>query len=55
MLPLEQGTKYTEGERMLYITAEEAARRWGVTTDRVPNVGVRGRFPGRRKQEAVIA
>lgn len=24
-------------------------------TDRVPNVGVRGRFPGRRKQEAVIA
>lgn len=23
--------------------------------DRVPNVGVRGRFPGRRKQEAVIA
>lgn len=23
--------------------------------DRVRNVGVRGRFPGRRKQEAVIA
>ena len=23
--------------------------------DRVPNVGVRGRFPGRRNQEAVIA
>lgn len=23
--------------------------------DRVPNVGVRGRFPDRRKQEAVIA
>ena len=23
--------------------------------DRVPNVGVRDRFPGRRKQEAVIA
>ncbi|MDU8577271.1 hypothetical protein RX398_07725 [Collinsella aerofaciens] len=23
--------------------------------DRVPNVGVRGCFPGRRKQEAVIA
>ena len=26
-----------------------------VDLDRVPNVGVRGRFPGRRKQEAVIA
>lgn len=26
-----------------------------VDTDRVPNVGVRGRFPVRRKQEAVIA
>ena len=26
-----------------------------VDQDRVPNVGVRGRFPGRRKQEAVIA
>ena len=26
-----------------------------VLVDRVPNVGVRGRFPGRRKQEAVIA
>ena len=25
------------------------------TNDRVPNVGVRGCFPGRRKQEAVIA
>ena len=26
-----------------------------VCMDRVPNVGVRSRFPGRRKQEAVIA
>lgn len=25
------------------------------SADRVPNVGVRGRFPGHRKQEAVIA
>lgn len=27
----------------------------GIITDRVPNVGVRGRSPDRRKQEAVIA
>ena len=26
-----------------------------ISLDRVPNVGVRSRFPGRRKQEAAIA
>lgn len=30
-------------------------KKTSTTTDRVPNVGVRGRFPVRRKQEAVIA
>ena len=41
---------------------EETVRKWldiyrsaGIEVDRVPNVGVRGRFPGRRNQEAVIA
>ena len=35
---------------------EHALSRFEVLAkDRVPNVGVRDRFPGRRKQEAVIA
>lgn len=49
MLPLEQGTKYTEGERMLYITAEEAARRWGVTTRLVQRYCKQGRIAGAEK------
>lgn len=49
MLPLKQGTKYTEGERMLYITAEEAARRWGVTTRLVQRYCKQGRIAGAEK------
>ena len=49
MLPPEQGTKYTEGERMLYITAEEAARRWGVTTRLVQRYCKQGRIAGAEK------
>ena len=49
MLPLEQGTKYTEWERMLYITAEEAARRWGVTTRLVQRYCKQGRIAGAEK------
>lgn len=49
MLPLEQGTKHTEWERMLYITAEEAARRWGVTTRLVQRYCKRGRIAGAEK------
>ncbi len=49
MLPLEQGTKFTEGERMLYITAEDAARRWGVTTRLVQRYCKQGRIAGAEK------
>lgn len=49
MLPLEQGTKYTEGERMRYITADEAARRWGVTTRLVQRYCKQGRIAGAEK------
>lgn len=43
------GTKYTEGERMRYITAEEAARRWGVTTRLVQRYCKQGRIAGAEK------
>ena len=54
MLPPEQGTKYTEGERMLYITAEEAARCWGVTTRLVQRYCKQGRIAGAEKLGAKI-
>ena len=48
-------TAFDPFEERPFCAVDSLVFAWLSYLDRVPNVGVRGRFPVRRKQEAVIA